>query len=144
MTSSYIPEKTKARIRTAFQNRCAYCLSSQRYVYGPFEIEHIIPLFLGGSNNEDNLCLACRLCNSYKGVQTTGVDPVSKQTISLFNPRAQVWQDHFCWSKEGTSVPGKTAIGRATVEAIQLNNELAVQVRRSWVAVGWHPPEELG
>lgn len=144
MTSSYIPEKTKAKIRAVFQNRCAYCLSLQRYVYGPFEIEHIIPLFLGGSNDEDNLCLACRLCNSYKGVQTMGTDPITEQTVTLFNPRTQVWQDHFRWSDEGVFIIGKTVIGRATVQAIYLNNELAVQVRRSWVAVGWHPPKELG
>jgi hypothetical protein len=30
----------------------------------------------------------------------------------------------------------------ATVEALHLNNDLAVEVRRNWVLAGWHPPEE--
>ena len=143
MSSNYVPEKTKARVRDTFQNRCAYCLCSQRYVYTKFEVEHIIPLFLSGSNDEDNLCLACRLCNSYKGVQILGIDPITQQMKPLFNPRTQSWQDHFRWSHDGITVIGKTAIGRATIVALNLNNELAVEVRQSWVAVGWHPPEEL-
>jgi hypothetical protein len=89
MSSIYIPEKTKAKVRADFQNRCAYCLSLQRYVYGPFEIEHIIPVFLGGSNEEKNLCLSCRFCNSYKGIQIIGLDPLTQQSAPLFNPRTQ-------------------------------------------------------
>ncbi len=35
---------------------------------------------------------------------------------------------------------GKTPCGRATVIALQLNNWIAVMVRREWIAAGWHPP----
>jgi hypothetical protein len=38
---------------------------------------------------------------------------------------------------------GKTPCGRATIEALQLNNDTAVEVRREWVSVGWHPPKDL-
>jgi hypothetical protein len=31
--------------------------------------------------------------------------------------------------------------GRATVEALRLNNELAVTVRQNWVKADWHPPK---
>jgi hypothetical protein len=48
--------------------------------------------------------------------------------------------DHFRWSSSGLEVEGRTATGRATVSALQINNVLAVMVRRSWVAAGWHPP----
>ena len=33
-----------------------------------------------------------------------------------------------------------TPCGRATVMALQMNNLIAVMVRREWVAAGWHPP----
>ena len=33
--------------------------------------------------------------------------------------------------------------GRDAVEALRLNNELAVEVRRNWVLAGWHPPEMI-
>jgi hypothetical protein len=142
MASGYVPEKTKAKVRIAFRGRCSYCLASQEYVYGIFEIEHILPVFLGGTNEEENLCIACRLCNSYKGIQTVGIDPFTHETQALFNPRLQSWKDHFCWSRDGIVIVGITAIGRATTEALKLNNDLALQVRRSWVTVGWHPPED--
>ncbi|MEA5469208.1 hypothetical protein VB714_10030 [Spirulina sp. 06S082] len=58
----------------------------------------------------------------------------------MFNSRQQRWSDHFQWSKDGTEIIGLTACGRATVAALQLNNSLAVVVRRNWVRAGWHPP----
>ena len=58
------------------------------------EIEHIIPTARGGTNDEDNLWLACRLCNNYKETQTQGQDPVSNQLVQLFNPRTQKWDRH--------------------------------------------------
>jgi len=66
---------------------------------------------------------------------------VSGTTVALFNPRTQVWADHFRWSADGTYIIGLTPVGRATVEALQLNNEVAIEVRRNWVLAGWHPPE---
>lgn len=34
-------------------------------------LDHVIPEFLGGSNNEDNIVLACRWCNRSKGHRQT-------------------------------------------------------------------------
>jgi hypothetical protein len=62
--------------------------------------------------------------------------------ILLFNPRHQIWVDHFQWSDDGTQVIGKTAVGRATVVALQLNNPVMLTTRRMWVQVGWHPPKD--
>ena len=130
------------RIRETARDRCGYCLSSQRYVMGKLEVEHIIPRVRGGSDDESNLWLSCSLCNRYKGSQTTGVDPLDGVQVELFNPRTQVWREHFRWSPEGTLILGVTPVGRATVEALRLNNELAVEVRRNWVLASWHPPQE--
>ena len=38
----------------------------------PFEIDHIIPEFLGGESELDNLKLSCRKCNRSKGVRNDG------------------------------------------------------------------------
>ena len=38
-------------------------------------------------------------------------------------------------------IVGLTAIGRATVEALKMNNEFIVPARRHWVEAGWHPPQ---
>lgn len=138
---TYIPKKIQQRIRDAAHNRCGYCLSSQKYVLGRLEIEHIIPTAKGGKNEEDNLWLSCRVCNGYKRVQTESLDPLTGQSVKLFNPRKQSWKRHFRWNEDGTQIIGRTRTGRATVIALQLNNTIAVEVRRNWVTAGWHPPK---
>jgi len=105
-------------------------------------VEHIIPQAAGGPSTEENLWLACPLCNGHKGTQTHGTDPESGEQVPLFNPRRQDWHGHFCWSEDGTLIVGRTACGRATVVALRLNNKHLVRARRRWVMAGWHPPEE--
>ncbi|MDY6802286.1 MAG: HNH endonuclease [Cyanobacteriota bacterium] len=140
--SSSISEEVRARVREEAGDRCGYCLSSQKYVLGLLEIEHLIPKAKGGSDDEENLWLACRLCNCYKGTQTHGQDPGTDRRIKLFNPRKQQWSRHFKWSEDGVEIIGRTVCGRATVVALQLNNQVAVTVRKQWVMAGWHPPKE--
>jgi hypothetical protein len=142
MSPSDISDAVRERVREAARDRCGYCLSPQRYVMGILEIEHIIPRALGGSDDESNLWLACSLCNRYKGTQITGIDSATNETVSLFNPHTQIWLDHFSWSPDGTNIIGLTPTGQVTVEVLNLNNELAIEVRRNWVLAGWHPPEE--
>jgi hypothetical protein len=130
----------RARVRAEARNRCGYCQSAQRYVLGVLEIDHIIPKARGGTDEEANLWLACRMCNGFKGAQRTARDPLHGRRVHLFNPRCQQWSRHFQWSEDGTRIIGRTACGRATVIALQLNHVIAVMVRREWVAAGWHPP----
>ncbi|MFM6067289.1 MAG: HNH endonuclease, partial [Sphaerospermopsis kisseleviana] len=55
MARFYIPVEIERRVRKDAQNRCGYCLSPQRLVMARLEIEHIIPIAKGGSNEEINL-----------------------------------------------------------------------------------------
>jgi HNH endonuclease len=141
MSSVTISEALRQRVRETARHRCGYCLSHQRYVIGQLDIEHIIPRARGGSHDESHLWIACSLCNRYKGSQVMGIDPLHGDTVVLFNLRMQAWSEHFRWSADGVHIQGITSIGRGTVEALQLNNELAVEVRRNWILAGWHPPE---
>lgn len=140
--SDPISEALRAKVRSAAANRCGYCLTRQEYVPWTLEIEHIIPRAKGGADAEDNLWLACRACNLCKSNQTHGTDPITGRRVRLFNPRRQRWWRHFRWSQDGALIIGCTATGRATVMALNLNNLVAVTVRRNWVTAGWHPPTE--
>ncbi len=140
MSGAEIPERLRAAIRKEAGQKCGYCKSPQKYIMAMLEVEHIVPRARGGSDNAENLWLSCGLCNRYKGSQIQAADPASEQNVSLFNPRRDKWSEHFRWDAEGTNIVGLTAIGRATVMALQLNNEIAVEVRRNWVLAGWHPP----
>lgn len=104
-------------------------------------LDHIVPEAQGGPTTFDNLCFACRRCNEFKGSSTQAHDPLTDEIVSLFHPRIQKWNDHFTWNASGTHMIGLTAIGRATVLALNMNNPVIVAARRRWVSVGWHPPE---
>lgn len=136
----YISVVTRRNVRRDAKNRCGYCQSHQQYLLSRLEVEHIIPSSKGGSDDESNLWLACRRCNNHKSAKIDAVDPTSGQRVALFNPRMQTWSDHFRWSDSGTYVIGLTSTGRATINALELNESHAVAVRRNWVQVGWHPP----
>jgi hypothetical protein len=135
---SKISKKLKTKICQQAQNRCGYCLFPQSLNPTVLEIEHLLPTANGGTDEEENLWLACRLCNGYKGVQIEALDDETDQIVGLFNRRTQDWHAHFEWSQE--KIVGKTACGRATVKALKLNNEIILPVRRRWIIAGWFPP----
>src|SRR5688572_25702721 len=135
-----ISEAVRQRVKQRAGNRCEYCLSHQDYVMGRLQIDHVHPVAKGGADTEDNLCLACELCNQYKWAKTHGVDPQNGQLVPLFNPQQQRWIEHFAWSENGAEIIGLTEYGRVTVITLNLNNELAITVRRNWIRAGWHPP----
>jgi hypothetical protein len=136
-------KEVRTRVRAQAGDQCGYCRTPQRYILGWLEVEHIIPKARGGTDDEENLWLACRMCNGFKGTQTHGRDPVTGRRVRLFNPRRQRWSRHYTWSTDGTRIIGRTVCGRATVVALQLNHIIAVTVRREWAAAGWHPPRVL-
>ena len=87
----------------------------------PMEIDHIVPQALGGPTTEDNLWLACSLCNASKGDRLVALDPVSRESVRLFDPAHQRWSEHFTWIDGGTRLVGLTPTGRATVRVITPN-----------------------
>lgn len=129
------------RIAVQSRYRCGYCLTLEAVSGIPLTIEHLIPKAKGGDDTEDNLWLSCRLCNEAKGILTEALDPKTNTLVALFNPRTQVWTEHFLWSEDQAQIIGITAAGRATVKALSLNSELRVRARLLWVEAGWHPPE---
>jgi len=139
---SKIPDKVRQRVRDHFGDRCAYCRSPQSLVPAPLEIDHIVPTSRGGSDDEDNLCLACAMCNRHKAGKINGLDPATQKRAPLFNPRKHIWTQHFRWSVDSTRIIGRTPHGRATIEALHLNNAIHRRVRGHWVQAGWHPPQD--
>jgi hypothetical protein len=123
MSRSYVGKALREQVAREARYRCGYCLTSARVTGTRMEIDHIIPESLGGLAVEENLWLACSMCNDHKGNRIA--DP-----------------DHFGWSMEGDMIIGKTSIGRATIAAVRLNRVDLVEARRGWVSAGWHPPKD--
>ena len=139
--SAYIPVDLRNCLQLEDRNRCAYCLTRKANTGIPSACDHILPLSKGGKTAFENLCLACRPCNECKGDVTQAIDPLRGDITSLFNPRVQRWHEHFEWSPDGTRIIGRTAIGRATIITLRMNNQTIVAARQRWVSAGWHPPE---
>ena len=64
-----------------------------------------------GTDDLDNLSLACIDCNLHKRTNLTGIDPETNAVTDLFHPQRHNWDEHFGW--RGIYLMGKTAIGRA-------------------------------
>lgn len=88
----------------------------------------------------DNLALSCGGCNNHKYTKVEAVDPLSSEKVSLFHPRRNVWSEHFGWTEDGLRRVGLTAVGRATMEGLNVNREGVVNIRRFLMMAGLHPP----
>lgn len=121
---------------------CEYCKSQARFATQSFTCEHILPRHSGGETTLENLALACQGCNNHKYTKTEARDPVSDKIVSRYHPRLQRWPEHFAWNDDFTLLIGLTPVGRATIQALQLNREEPVNLRRVLYAMGEHPPIE--
>lgn len=142
-----IPKTIYEAVRQRAQLRCEYCHYPEILSSAPLSIDHIQPQSLGGSDNLENLALACRRCNERRYNFTTGIDPETNTEVLLFNPRKQQWSDHFIWSVDALQLIGQTSTGRATCNRLDLNDERREEpfiqnARRQWVAAGFHPANE--
>jgi hypothetical protein len=142
MSGTHIPKSLREKVSMQARYRCGYCLTSAAVVGTPMELDHIIPESLGGLTVEENLWLACSLCNSHKADRIGVFDAVTGETVRLFDPRHQIWSVHFRWTPAGDEIVGITPCGRASVVALNLNRPSLVHARRAWVLVGWHPPKD--
>jgi hypothetical protein len=129
----------RRRVETRAGDRCEYCHALQRACGYRFHLEHIVPTAEGGSDDIENRALACAACNLAKSDRTTGVDPETGQRVSLFHPRTDVWEEHFCWQDDPPTIVARTPEGRATVVALDLNSELRLEARRLWFDTGLLP-----
>jgi hypothetical protein len=122
-------------VRRRASGHCEYCHLPQSAVpSAPFQIEHIVARQHFGSDDASNLALACDRCNLHKGPNLASVDPESGETVLLYHPRRDTWNDHF--RIEEGRISGKTPTGRATVRLLQMNSERRCQLRRDFKRLG--------
>lgn len=108
--------------------RCEYCRIHVDDSLLHFEFDHNIAEQHGGDTIEENLAYSCLNCNRFKGPNLSGVDPHSKQVVRLFDPRTEVWNEHFEW--DGPVLLGRTPTGRATIQTLKINLSARVRLRR--------------
>lgn len=135
-----IPGWLRREVAVRAGHRCEYCRLAQTGQEAIFHIDHVQPLAAGGETVLANLALACVSCSLRKGARLKATDPITKRFVPLFQPRSQLWTEHFAW--KGNRVTGITPTGRATVELLKMNRALIVAIRAEERLHGRHPPHE--
>ena len=140
MSGKYIRKAVKEKILERAKERCEYCQSFMNISSHTFHIDHVTPISKGGDNELNNLCLSFGGCNSRKSNRTTITDAINDINVPIFNPRSHNWNEHFAWSDNFLEILGLTAIGRATVIALDMNRIGLQNLRRLTILSGEHPP----
>ena len=104
---------------------CEYCHMPQEFEDTKHEVDHIIAEKHHGPT-------------IHKGPNIAGYDGVTHQTISLFNPRTQLWSEHF-ELQNGANVAGRTSIGRVTVDVLKINLPHRVAHRKALIDEDVYP-----
>jgi len=126
---------------------------------GQFEVDHIVPPTLWpdyvagrlpgvrpvsnrrGPQHLDNFGWSCAFCNNTKQRQISY--QTDRHIVRLFDPRQDIWPDHFTFVHQYLFVLGTTAMGRATVSALGFNDarmEGPLGPRHDAILAGLYPP----
>jgi hypothetical protein len=135
MSKTYIPTSLRRMIFDQADRCCEYCLQPEIFAFCPHEIDHVIAEKHEGLTIAENLALACKLCNTFKGSDIASIDPLTGEITALYNPRTDVWREHFRL-EEAVFMP-LTAKARTTVRLLQLNRSDRVAERKLWIPLGF-------
>ena len=139
MSKTYISTNLRKAVFDRAQGCCEYCLIPESLVLATHQIDHAIAEKHGGETVSENLALSCSLCNQAKGSDIASIDPDSGDTVRLYNPRKDVWAEHFLFNNETGVIQPLTAIGRVTVKLLRVNREGYLPVRKIVVQLGLFP-----
>jgi hypothetical protein len=115
--------------------RCRYCRLAQLGHGATFHIDHLVPRSKGGPTTLANLALQFPNCSLHKSDKLRGADPQTGQAVPLFHPLEQAWEDHFN-TLPGGECRGLTAIARATIDALGMNETIPRLARACQLALG--------
>lgn len=128
MSVTYISTELRRLVKERAGNRCEYCLLPSGVAFFPHEVDHVVAEKHGGLTKAENLAFTCWRCNRRKGSDLGSFDPQTLSFSLLFNPRTQLWTEHF--AIQGELIAGLTAEGRATVSLLCLNSDERQAERR--------------
>jgi hypothetical protein len=123
-----MPEFSRKKVWERADGKCEYCQLPQEASVLPHGLDHIRARKHHGLTTMENTCLACAYCNGAKGSNVAGYDLKTGELVPLFNPRSDVWDEHFFW--RSSVLVGKTAVGRTTIDVLRINDPERVEHRR--------------
>lgn len=128
--------RRQVAVRAGF--RCEYCLVPENFLATVFHVDHVRSLKHGGKTHLENLAYACPHCNQNKGSNVaTFADEAGEITVRIFNPRKDSWKDHF--DLDQGLILAKSAIGKATVDVLEMNQPDRLIFRQALAEAGYYP-----
>ncbi|WP_028526270.1 HNH endonuclease [Runella limosa] len=115
--------------------RCEYCRLHEDDMFLAFEIDHIIPIKHGGTNQVENLAYACPHCNQHKGSDFATL--IDDEIVRLFHPRLDDWHKHF--ETQQGKIIAKTLVGEATLKIFRFNHPDLLILRQLLSLQGRYP-----
>lgn len=134
---SYISAALRKEVIQRANDCCEYCQLSKTDHKLPFEIDHIMSEKHDGSTELFNLCYSCFDCNKAKGSDIAAADPETGLPTFLFNPRTQVWTEHFRLNR--ALIEPLTPEGRVTVFLLRLNSAQRLAEREILIRLKRYP-----
>ena len=124
---AYISDALRRLVVERAAQACEYCLLPNALSFYPHEVDHVIAIKHQGQTTAENLAYACWRCNRFKGSDLGSFDPQTGDFAFLFNPRAQVWAEHFSLSQG--EIIGRSPEGRTTALLLKFNTQERIQER---------------
>ncbi|MEL7054288.1 MAG: HNH endonuclease signature motif containing protein [Cyanobacteria bacterium J06588_5] len=124
---AYVSDALRRLVIDRAQQAYEYCLLPSSVSFYPHEVDYVIALKHQGETNADNLAYACWRCNRFKGSDLGSFDPDTGEFAFLFNPRTQLWAEHF--SRDEGQIIGRSPEGRTTAVLLKLNTSDRIQER---------------
>jgi hypothetical protein len=131
-----ISSQLRTEVARRARRQCEYCLILEDDGGFEHEVDHIVSRKHGGTSVSNNLAYACVICNRSKGSDVASIADTG-EVVRLFNPRRDVWTDHFRF--EGARIEAQTDIGAATMRVLQLNRSDRVAERKLLQSIGHYP-----
>ncbi len=117
--------------------RCEYCLIPERFLATVFHIDHIRSIKHNGKTQLSNLAFACPHCNQFKGSDiATFINEEDESITRLFNPRKDIWQEHF--EIYQGKIIGVTVIGTGTTKLLAFNQVERIILRQALTEIGFY------
>jgi hypothetical protein len=135
--ASNISKSKRVEVARRADYRCEYCLIHEEDAGFPHEVDHVISRKHGGSSGMENFALACLSCNRNKGTDVASITPLTGKAVRLFDPRRDLWADHF--QLKDAVIEPFTETAAATIRILRMNAPERIMERRILQILGRYP-----
>lgn len=142
VSRSRIPAALKRLAASRADYLCEYCLIHESDTYLGCQVDHIISEKHAGLTVESNLAYACAFCNCHKGSDLGSIILTTGEFVRFYNPRLDLWAEHFRLGEDGITIVPISEIGSATERIFGFNTPERLKERFELRIAGHFPSDE--